>query len=74
MPFWTKVKDPINIMLMTIVTFLFIFDRHDPEERLYLKSILFVIGCIGIINFYRFTELGSLIDEVLESSIFKKDD
>jgi len=70
MPFWEKIKDPLNIMLITIITFLYIFDRHDEEEKLYLKSVLFVIGCIGIINFYRYTDLGLLIDEVLESSIF----
>lgn len=70
MGLWTNLERPTNILLITIIIYLYVFDKEDEEERIYLKSLLFSTGCVGIINIYRYTKLGILIDEILGSEIF----
>lgn len=72
MGFWSNMEGPTNILMICVITSLYVLDKNDEEERIYLKSILFTLGCIGIINVYRYSKLGTLIDEILESEIFLK--
>lgn len=61
---------PANFLLSTALTSIIVFDRHDPEQRKYIKMVWFILGGSGIIYFYKFSKLGELVDETLESDIF----
>tara|TARA_R110002126_G_scaffold58286_2_gene153902 strand:+ start:592 stop:831 length:240 start_codon:yes stop_codon:yes gene_type:complete len=61
---------PANFILTTALTSILVFDRHDEEQRKYIKAIWFLLGGAGIILFYKFSKLGELVDETLESEIF----
>jgi hypothetical protein len=50
--------------------FLLVFDRHDPEEKKYIKIVYFLLGCMSIFEIYRYSNIGSVIDDLLESKIF----
>jgi len=68
--FLERIHEPVNITLAIIVNLLFIFDRHDPVQQKYLKASLFLTGLTGVINVYRYTDLGNFINTMLESKIF----
>lgn len=68
--FWEKISPSLNIITSSMVAFLYIHDKHDKEQRIYLKMLLFGSGLAGIINLYRYSGTGQLIDELLKSSIF----
>lgn len=65
-----KIIVPVNFILTTALTSILVFNRHDEEERKYIKTIWFLLGGSGIIYFYKFSKLGELLDETLESNIF----
>lgn len=65
-----KMIVPVNFILTTALTSILVFDRHDEEERKYIKAIWFLLGGSGIIYFYKYSKLGELLDETLESEIF----
>lgn len=69
---WDEIKQPVNILLMSTITGLYIFDRHDEEEVKYLKIYLFITGFVGIINVYKYSKLGHMIDDMLETKFFEK--
>lgn len=66
-----KMLAPINIILTTMVTSLILFDRHDEEQKKYIKVIWFLLGSTGIVAVYKFTAMGEVIDETLDSEIFE---
>lgn len=68
--FVDRIRDPVNVSLVVIINLLFMFDRHDPIEAKYLKAGLFLTGLTGIVNVYRYTDLGNFINVMLESKVF----
>ena len=66
----SKALPPLNIILTTVLTSIIVFDRHDEQQKKYIKIIWFLLGGAGIVFIYKLTELGKLVDETLESEIF----
>ena len=62
---------PLNFILTTALTSIIVFDRHDEEQRKFIKTIWFLLGGTGIVYFYKFSNLGNLFDETLESDVFE---
>lgn len=60
----------INTFMMIGFPYLIVFDRHDPEEKKYIKIIFFMLSCLTIFEAYRYSKLGVLLDDLLDSNIF----
>ena len=65
-----KAFTALNIGAVTLVNLLFIFDRHDDQEKKYLKGATFILGLAGIVNVYKYSKLGDVVDNILDSDFF----
>lgn len=65
-----KIIVPVNFILTTALTSILVFDRYDENQRKYIKAIWFLLGGVGVVYAYKFSKLGDLLDETLESDIF----
>lgn len=65
-----KALTALNISAVTLINLLYIFDRHDDQEKKYLKGATFILGLAGIVNVYKYSKLGDVVDNILESDFF----
>lgn len=66
----TELIPVANMLLALGFPVLVVFDRHDEEEKKYIKIMYFILGSLFIFEGYRYSKIGNEIDLLLGSKIF----